>query len=419
MRKLLSRRHVFGLGAPLPLLLLPGCASDESDPVDDKAAEVQVELFSWWIAQSEADALQTLIDLHAAEHPNEKIFNAAVESGAKAKEILAERLEEEQPPDIYQENAYNIAAFLEKNPGGLVPLTDFFADEGLLDAVVPEVIDNVTFDGEILAMPVNIHRENALLYNKKIFADLDLEVPSTLEELLAVCAALKAAGVTPIATSHQGWILRVMFNALASASMGPAAYKGFFLGDDEIDQSAMRGAIELLDDVLSNYVNDSASDPNFGWTQAADLLLEEKAAMFIHGDWAKGYLQGLGWEPGVGFGVIGMPGASDFFLYGVDVFALLAGGPEPEASKSFLRTVASKAGQTAFNKLKGSSPIRLDTDPDELDAVAQATLEDLKDAKLRMLTRSKPEWDMALAAFAAERNSDALLAAYVDNPPTK
>jgi glucose/mannose transport system substrate-binding protein len=419
MRKLLSRRHVFRLGAPLPLLLL-GCANDDTSSADDdKVAEVQVELFSWWIALSEADALQTLIDLHTAEYPKEKIVNAAVESGAKAKEILAQRLDADQPPDIYQENAYNIGAFLEKNPGGLVSLSDFFAAEGLLDVVVPEVIENVTFDGEIMAMPVNIHRENALIYNKKLFADLDLEVPKTLEELLAVCEALKAEGITPIAASHQGWILRMIFNALASASMGPAAYKGFFLGDDEIDEAAMRGAFDLLDDILTNYVNDSASDPDFGWTDAADLLLEEKAAMFIHGDWAKGYLQGLGWEPGVGFGVVGMPGASDFFLYGVDVFALLTGGPEPEASKHFLRTVASKAGQTAFNKLKGSSPIRFDVDADELDPVAQATLEDLKNAKLRMLTRSRAEWDMALAAFAVDRNQDALLAAYVDNPPNK
>lgn len=417
MHRKLSRRHVFQLGVPLSFYVA-GCATDD-DGADDpgKTRQRQVELFSWWIAQSEADALQALIDVHHSEYPHESIYNAAVDSGAEAKAILAERLAQDQPPDIYQENAYNIGAFLEKNPEGLVSLSQFFADEGLLDVVVPEVIADVTFNGEISAMPVNIHRENALLYNKKIFTDLELEIPTTLDELFSVCATLKEAGITPIAASHQGWIVRMIFNALASSSLGPAAYKSYFNGKSELDEAAMRTVYGLLDDILTNYVNESASDPEFGWTDAADLLLAGEAAMFIHGDWAKGYLTSLGWEPGKGFGVVGMPGATDFFLYGVDVFALVSGGPEPEAAKDFLRTVASKAGQTAFNKIKGSSPIRLDTDPDELDEVARATLEDLRNAKLRMLTRSKAVWDEALAKFAVDRDQDALLAAYVDNPP--
>ena len=417
MRKL-SRRNIFRLGAPLPLYLA-GCAEEDTGEADAGTTTQQVELFSWWIAQSEADALEALIAVHTAAYPHQKIFNAALESGAKAKTILAQRLANDQPPDIYQENAYNIGAFLEKNPDGLVTLTEFFEEEGLMDVVVPEVIENVTFNGEISAMPVNIHRENALLYNKKIFDEQGLEVPTTLEELLTVCATLKAAGITPLATAHAGWILRIMFNALASASMGPAAFRAYFWGESELDEEAMRTAFRLLDDILTNYVNESASSEGFGWTQAAELLLTREAAMFIHGDWAKGYLQGLGLEPGEGFGVVGMPGAPDFFLYGVDVLALVSGGPEPEASKDFLRTVGSKAGQTAFNRLKGSSPIRLDTDPEELDSVARTTLEDLRNAKLRMLTRSKAAWDDGLAAFAVDRDQDALLAVYIDNPPTK
>jgi glucose/mannose transport system substrate-binding protein len=425
MRKL-SRRQIFSLSVPLPFLL-SGCAGDDEHDDDDgdggsddgSTSKHTVELFSWWIAQSEADALQALIDLHTVQYPNEKVYNAAVESGATAKMILAERLADNQPPDIYQENAYNIPRFLESNPDGLVPLSDFFEEEGLLDVVVPEVIENVTFDGEIVAMPVNIHRENALHYNIKVFEELKLDVPTSLEELLSTCEALKAAGVTPLAVSHQGWITRLLFNSLLSASMGPEAYKSFFLGESELDEDALRAGFDLLDEVLQNYVNASASDPDFGWTQAADLLLEGEAAMFIHGDWAKGYLQGKGMEPGVGFGVAGMPGAADFFLYGVDVFAILKGGPEPEASKHFLRTVSSKQGQTKFNKLKGSSPIRLDVDTDELDVIAQSTLEELRNAKLRMLTRSKAEWDMAIHAFTVDRDQTALMQAYIDNPPSK
>jgi glucose/mannose transport system substrate-binding protein len=417
MRKL-TRRTVFGLGLPL---YLAGCGKDDDalPPRADENTERTVELFSWWIAPSEADALEALIALHRRKYPNEKVFNAAIASGAEARTVLAQRLEANQPPDLYQENAYNMALVLGHNPGSLVPLSGLFEELGLLDAVVPEVIDDVTIDGEIYSMPVNIHRENAVHYNKQIFEDLELEIPTTLEELLIVCESLAAAGITPIATSHTGWIQRILFNSLASASMGAKAYRDYFLGKSQVDEQAMRGAIELLDKVLSNYVNESARDPEMGWTDAADLVLEGKAAMFIHGDWAKGYLTQVGWEPGVGFGVFGMPGASELFLYGVDVFALVVDGPDTEAAKHFLRTVASKEGQSAFNKLKGSSPVRLDADVDDLDVVGQATLADLKNAELRMLVRSRAEWDVAHEHFAAKGDKEALLQAYIDFPPAE
>jgi glucose/mannose transport system substrate-binding protein len=417
MRQKLTRRSVFQLGLPL---YLGGCAADAGNAThDSEGTDRTVELFSWWIAPSEADALDALVALHGENYPHEKIYNAAIESGAKAKEVLAERLAANRPPDLYQENAYNLAAVMAKNPGSLLPLTELFRSEGLFDAVVPEVINDVTLDGEIYSMPVNIHRENALHYNVEIFTELGLDVPTTLEELLATCETLKQAGITPLATSYQGWIQRVMFNSIAAASLGPSAFQSYFLGQSELDETAMGAAIDVLDNILTSYVNDSATDPEFRWTDAADLLLNKQAAMFIHGDWAKGYLTQLGWKPGVGFGVVGMPGATDLFLYGVDVFALLAGGPEPEAAKDFLKTVASKPGQAAFNKLKGSSPIRLDGAMDDLDVVGQGTLESLRNAKVRMLTRSKSVWDDAFQAFALTRDKDALLGVYRDNPPDK
>lgn len=256
-------------------------------------------------------------------------------------------------------------------------------------------------------------------YNKQIFDEQGIEIPTTLEELLAVCQKLKKAGITPFASSYRGWIQRMLFNGLAIASMGAAAFKSYFSGKTDMDEEALRKAIALLDDVLTNYVNDSATDVAFRWTDAADLVLNGEAAMFVHGDWAKGYFTQLGWEPGEKFGIFAMPGATDFFLYGVDVFALVAEGPHPEAAQAFLRTVASSEGQIAFNTLKGSSPIRLDTDTAQLDVVAQGTLRDLKEAKLRMLTRTRAEWDDALEAFATDRDADALVQTYVDYPPAE
>jgi glucose/mannose transport system substrate-binding protein len=411
------------LGLPL---YLAGCGGDESQLPDDTSGggagnepdeETPVTLFSWWVAPGEADALSALIALHNVDYPNEKVSNAAIASGELARDVLDEQLAAGTPPDLFQENAYDMASFLRDNPGSLTPLTDLFEELGLFDVVVPEVIEDVTIDGEVYSMPVNIHRENVLHYNKQLFEEQGLEPPTTLEGLLATCDAFKAAGITPLAMSNKGWVLRILFNALAAASMGAQAYNDYFSRKSELDEAAMRSAIELLGKFLDEYVNESASEEAFEWTDAADLVLNGEAAMFIHGDWAKGYLTQQGFEPGVRFDVVGMPGASELFLYGVDVFGLPAGAPHEEAAKHFLRTVASKEGQVAFNKVKGSSPIRLDTKIDNLDPAGRATLKDLQNAELRMLTRSNEAWDVALAEFAVNRDVDALINAYIDNPP--
>src|SRR5689334_735396 len=192
--------------------------------------ETTIELFSWWIAPGEAEALQSLIDLNKTNHPDERIFNAGAVSGMDNRTILMQRLAANNPPDLFQQNAHDLRTFLATNPGSLAPLDDFFTAQGLNGVVLPEILADVTVDGHIYSMPVNIHRENTLFYNKQIFAANNLQPPTTLDEFMNVCATLKAAGVTPVATVYQGWIMRIMFNSIAMSSMGSAAFHDFMTG---------------------------------------------------------------------------------------------------------------------------------------------------------------------------------------------
>jgi glucose/mannose transport system substrate-binding protein len=381
-------------------------------------SETTIELFSWWVAPGEAEALQALIDLNRTQHPNERIFNAGAVSGMDARALLAQRLADNNPPDLFQQNAHDLRTFLTANPGALAPLDDFFTAQGLNAAMLGEILADVTVDGHIYSMPVNIHRENTLFYNKQIFAAHNLQPPTTLAELMQVCATLKAAGVTPIATADQGWILRIMFNTLAMGSMGADAFHAYMTGGPR-DDAALSAAIDVFANVMANYVNASASNPNFGWTEAAGEVAAGRAAMFLHGDWAKGNYVQLGWTPGVDFGVIGAPGAADMFWYGVDLFSLPAGAPHAAQARDFLTTVGSIAGQVAFNKLKGSSPIRTDVPLAQLDPEGRVTLMDLMNARYRMLVVNHDAWDTAMLAFAQNGDKAALFQTYVDNPPVQ
>jgi glucose/mannose transport system substrate-binding protein len=380
--------------------------------------EQVVEIFSWWIAPGEAEALQALVDLNKANHPDERIYNAGAVSGADARMTLATRLAAHDPPDLFQQNAADLRTFIAANPGALQPLDDIVAAQGLPSVVLPEILADVTVDGHIYTMPNNIHRENALFYNKQIFAAYNLQPPTNLAELLTVCDTLRANGVTPIATAFQGWILRIMFNEIAMGSMGAAAFHDFMTGGPR-DDAALMAAIDTFGSILQNDINAGASDPNFGWTNAADEVAAGHAAMFLHGDWAKGYYEQLGWTPGVDFGVVGAPGASELFWYGVDTFSLPVGAQHQTGAVDFLDTIGSIQGQVAFNKLKGSSPIRTDVPLDQLDSEGRATLLDLMNAQYRMLVVSHDAWDNAMLAFAQTGDKAALFQTYVDNPPVQ
>lgn len=61
------------------------------------------------------------------------------------------------------------------------------------------VTDQVTLDGKVYGMTLwDTNAVWVIVYNKEIFADLGLSVPTTYEEFKAVCQAIEDAGITPI-----------------------------------------------------------------------------------------------------------------------------------------------------------------------------------------------------------------------------
>ena len=61
------------------------------------------------------------------------------------------------------------------------------------------------YDGKYYGIPQYVDAK-FMGYNKKIFADLNLAVPTTLEGLISDCSKIKAAGYTPIAFGNKdGW----------------------------------------------------------------------------------------------------------------------------------------------------------------------------------------------------------------------
>jgi glucose/mannose transport system substrate-binding protein len=378
-----------------------------------------VELTSWWVAAGELNALNALIGVYQKAHPGARVNSSGDASASDVRTKLEMNIAT-SPPDVFQINAQDIPSWVGMHPGTLSPLDDLFAEPALSAAVLPDVLSRVSSEDQIIAVPVGIHRENALFFNRKIFANLALVPPSTIPELIEACKTIKAAGITPIALSKDGWVVRILFNDIVQGTMGVDTFNDFITGvtpvSDPIIKAKLKESISILREVLTMYVNPDAGDANFNWSDAADQVFDGKAAMLLHGDWAKGYFVTLGWTPGVDFGQTGGPGASDLFWYAIDAFAAPKLAAHPDTARDFLSVVLSKEAQVAFSRLKGSTPIRTDVS-DQLDRLGQTTLRELVGSKRRLPVIAKLVWDDALHAFATDLDEEALYQAYVKDPP--
>jgi len=413
-----------------------GCSSSESSTNSagsgGQTSTVTVDLYSWWVAPGEAQALQGLMKAFTTAHPTERVRNSGDSNGTASRANLDTAFSTGKFPDVFQLNSQDLGPFVELHPNQVASLDGVFSASSTEAAFLPDILDAVTQHGTVQLVPIAIPRESAFFYNLTIFADNDLEPPTSVDELLATCAKLKKAGVTPIALAtgpSNGWIVREMFNGILQGTMGADMFKDFATAKKSVTDPEVAGplkaAIGSLATIITQYINDDSAstlaDGNtFGWTDAADAVKDGKAAMYIHGDWVKGYWTALGWTPGVDFGQTGAPGASDLFFYGVDGLGMPENAPHPAAALDFMNVAASAAGQAAFARSKGSSPARIDVG-NQLDVLGKATLDDLINAKVRLPVVGSNAWDQALGEFSsspcADADREALYQVYVDNPP--
>jgi len=416
------------------LLTSTGCGSSDSDHATGGQTQstVTLDLYSWWVAPGEAQALQGLTKAFTNAYPTEKVRNSGDSNGTASRANLDEAFTMGSFPDVFQLNSQDVAPFIGAHPNQVSDLESVFASSTTSDAFLPEILDAVSYDGGVRLVPIAVPRESSFFYNMTLFADNDLAPPQSVEELLSHCARLKEAGVTPIALAtgpNNGWIVRELFNGILQGTMGADLFKDFATGAKSVNlpeiSEPLKAAIATLATIITEYINaDSASTVagggTFGWTDAADVVKDGKAAMYVHGDWVKGYWTALGWTPGIDFGQTGAPGASDLFFYGIDGFGMPANAPHPAAAHDFMTVAASAAGQVAFARSKGSSPARIDV-ADGLDVLGKATLEDLLNAKVRLPVFGREEWDSALGSFSSSPceadDQETLYRAYVDHPP--
>ena len=344
------------------------------------AAQAQkAEVIHWWTSGGEAAAIKEFADAYTKGGGTWVDTPIAGGGGAQARTVMANRTMGGDPPTAAQ---YNYGKQYEEIiKAGLLNNLDAVAAKGNWDKLLPEKIKNaVKVDGHYYAVPVNLHNENWVWYNKAVLAKVGAKEPTNLDEMFAAMDKVKAAGVTPLALGGQGWQEGITFRGVLLAVGGQDLYFKTFK-DKDVSGPGFRKAVETYKK-LKAYVDPGS--PGRDWNLATGMVIEGKAAFQMMGDWAKGEFVNAGKTAGKDYGCFMAGGPKMPYAIGGDVFVFPKGKTKDgeAAQMKLAEMMISPAMQVSFNNKKGSIPIRTDVDTSKMDVCAQAGVQAVKEGRL-------------------------------------
>jgi len=334
----------------------------------------KVEVFSWWTGGGEAAGLEAMMKVFNDANPNIEFINAAVAGGAgtNARAVLATRLQAGDPPDSWQGHAGQELIGTYVAGKQIQPLNDLYDSEGWLAVMPKTLIPLISDGGNIYSVPVNIHRANVLWYNPSVLQANGVSVPTTVAEWIAAMDTLDAAGVTPLALGEQ-WTKMHLMETVFLGTLGADAYNGLWDGATDWGSAEVKTALDNFQTILGYTNSDSAS---LSWQDASQLIINGDAAFNVMGDWAEGYFRELGKTPKTDYGWAPVPGTVGVFQFLSDSFVLAVGAPDEDGAMAWLKIAGSKAGQEAFNPVKGSICARTDCDKNLFGVYLQSAMDD-------------------------------------------
>ncbi|GAA3341264.1 extracellular solute-binding protein [Curtobacterium pusillum] len=153
-----------------------------------------------------------------------------------------------------------------------------------------------TYPGRTSVLPYSLAAAG-VIYNKRIFADHGLPVPTTWDDFVEVCRTLQKAGITPVyATDRDTWTL---WQGLFDYSVGSLVDTGSFfrkmkaLGTDVGPDSEVSFEKDFAVPMERAKTISSFFNPDHATRAYADGNLafgQGKAAMYLQGPWALGQI---------------------------------------------------------------------------------------------------------------------------------
>jgi glucose/mannose transport system substrate-binding protein len=340
----------------------------------------KAEVIHWWTSGGEAAAIKEFASAYTKAGGTWVDTPVAGGGGSAARTVIINRTIGGDPPMAAQFNYGKQYEEIIKE--GLLNNLDDVAAKGNWDKILPEKIKGqVKVNGHYYAVPVNLHNENWIWYNKAVLAKAGVtKDPSNLDEIFAAMDKVKATGVTAVALGGQGWQENIAFRSILIATGGKDLYLKTLKNKDVSGPGFLKAVQNFKK--LKSYIDPGS--PGRDWNLATGMVIDGKAGFQLMGDWAKGEFINANKTAGKEFGCFMAGGANSPYSIGGDVFVFprnkAAGSADTQ--RKLAEMMISPAIQVAFNNKKGSIPIRTDVDLSGVDICAAGGVKAVKENRL-------------------------------------
>lgn len=265
------------------------------------------------------------------------------------------------PPDLMMAN-YNmeVSRFVERCT--VSDLSDLDAASQYNPDLQPLLDQYGVCEEQTSAIPYSIMAAG-IIYNKDIFEEYGLDVPETWDELIEVCEALQAEGVTPIyltAASADNWTIgQGPFDYAVGGSIDVLQFfedleaEGTDVGaDSQVSfQKDFAEPVEKMRLLADEYSNQDSLNRSYGDGNTA--FANGEAAMYMQGPWAFSEIAKT--DPDLNLGTFPLPMTNDpadlKVRVNVDLALMIPNeAANPEATKDFLEFLYQPDVIAAYNE---------------------------------------------------------------------
>lgn len=253
----------------------------------------KITVFHYMVEGNKADGIVAIQEEFKAANPDRNIEfeNLAYSQGTDYWPQLETAIAAGDNPELIMGNPGMYGSLIEE--GYVMDLTgnELIKSLGLTDGDMGDV----SYNGKWYGYPIDF-KTWGIFYNVKMFADMDIEVPTTKTELLAACQKLHDNGITP-------WAQWYADGASVDIEMRPILWtEALANGDNDMFANLMSGEKKIADyPYFAKGLREWGDRMGTGWaapnatsnkqTDANEMFISGQAGMLYQGTWNIGTIE--------------------------------------------------------------------------------------------------------------------------------
>ncbi len=336
--------------------------------LEDTQAGGTVNVYHWWTAGGEKDAIESVVDGFKDVYGKIKAKSNAIPGGAGGAMVMKVKVLQQagKSPETFQAHpGQEIEPYL--NSDLLLSLDQVWEYADLSARALPGIETLCTAsDGSKYIVPIGIHKTNVIFYNIHVFEKYGVAIPDheniTWDEFFSICDQLAAAmpdGEYPLDLGdRKGWPACQVFEDIMLGT-DPQIYEDFINGNYSVEDvtAVLSTYARMMDYVAPDH---SSRD----WYEASGQVVAGTYAMQIMGAWMQPLLTSMGQVYGEDYGVFTFPGTDGWFGMCIDGFVVSNDSADVGSGVRWAYNVSTPEVQAAFSALKESISPYSDT-PDD------------------------------------------------------